>query len=363
MTPYFVIFGLLAVFSLLDILDGGKELKLRVFFFFFCVFFLFAAFRSGDQDYQNYVMAFKEVVYVNVLDADTMEGMGLYYMEPGFRILNKLLSYVTSNPFWVIATAAFIALALNFKCYLKYSPYILMTLLLYFCHTFLLREMIQIRSGIACAVCLSAIPFVEKKQWGAFLLAVALAGTFHTISWAFLIVYPFYWLRLNRKVLTGLLGVCLVVAFVCPFGKMLSLLPPFPLFDKIMIYMHSADYNQTLGVFTNPVTLKLLAVVGVGLYFYEQLCSCSKHFRILFNMLFIGTCWMLVFNDFSIVAARVATLFTTSEVIIVPMFFWLLRDNFFHKLVYWCVLCCYAFATLFLNLYVGNVLPYQLNLF
>ena len=363
MIPYFVIFGLLAIFSLLDVLDGGKELKLRVFFFFFCVFFLFAAFRSGDQDYQNYVMAFKEVVYVNVLDADTMEGMGLYYMEPGFRILNKIVSCFTSNPFWIIAIAAFIALSLNFRCYLKYSPYILLTLLLYFCHTFLLREMIQIRSGIACAICLSAIPFVEKKQWGAFLLAVALAGMFHTISWAFLIVYPFYWFRFSRKMLARLLVICLVIAFVCPFGKLLSLLPPFPLFDKIMIYMHDTDHNQTLGVLTNPVIMKLLAVSCVGLFFYGHLCACSRHFRILFNMLVIGTCWMLVFNDFSIVAARVATLFTTSEVIIIPMFFWLLKENFFHKLVYWLVLCCYALATLSLNLYVENVLPYRLSLF
>lgn len=363
MIPYFVIFGLLMVFSLLDILDGGRELKMRVFFFFFCVLFLFAAFRCGDQDYQNYVIAFKEVVYVNVLDAEDMEGMGLYYMEPGFRILNKIISYFTSNPFWVIATAAFIALFLNFRCYLKYSPYILLTLLLYFCHTFLLREMIQIRSGIACAICLSTIPLIERKEWGAFMIAIALAGMFHTISWAFLIVYPFYWLRLNRMTLTTLIGFCLVIAFVFPFGKLLSLLPSIPLFEKIMIYINDTDHNQTVGVFTNPVVLKLLAVSGVGLFFYEELCAYSRHFRLLFNMLIIGTCWLLVFNDFSIVAARVATLFTVSEVIIIPMFLVILENNFFHKLVYWGVLCCYTFVTLFLNLYVENVLPYRLSLF
>ena len=363
MIPYFAIFAVLAVFSILDILDGGKEMKQRAFFLFFSFLFLFAAFRAGDQDYQNYVAAFREAAYVDVLDKSAMEGTLIYFMEPGYRLLNKLLSLVTSNPLWIVALTAFVSLFLNFKCYREYSPYFLLTVLLYFVHTFLLREMIQIRSGVACAICLYSVRYGLKGDVVRYLLLVVLAGLFHTISWAFLLVYPVYWSRLGRRTWGVLGGISLGVALFFPLGHLLALLPPIPVFEKILIYVADSYYNQPLGVFTNPTMLKTLAVAGVGLYFYRSLGEQSKYFRLLFNMYMIGTCWLLLFNDFSIIAARVATLFTISEVILIPMFLSLLSQNFFHRLLFWSVLIVFCVATLSLNLYVGNVLPYKLSLF
>ncbi|WP_099293609.1 EpsG family protein [Butyricimonas sp. Marseille-P3923] len=359
MIPYFVVFGILAVFAILDVFDGGQELRKRTLFLFFVILCFFAAMNVGDQDHANYELAFRESIDANVLDKQSLIGKEIYFMEPGYRLLNKLISFFTHQSFFIFAITAFVTLLLNFKVYKKYSPYFLFSVLLYYGHIYLVREMIQIRFGIASAICLYSISFIVQKRWKIFVLLVGIAAMFHTIAWVFLLMYPFYWLKMNRNNYAWMLIVCLCFAWFFPIGRMLSYLPDISIFYKIKLYVDSQQFNQTLGVISNPVVLKSIIVSVVGIYFYSVLSEEYAFFRLLFAIYIFGACWLLVFNDFSIVAGRVATLFTSSEVIIVPMYISLLQKNLFHKMLSWCIIVGYCFMTIFLNLYNGNVLPYQ----
>lgn len=98
----------------------------------------------------NYELAFRESVGANVLDKQSLTGKEIYFMEPGYRLLNKLISFFTHQSFFIFAIAAFITLFLNFKVYKKYSPYFLFSVLLYYGHIYLVREMIQIVRDSEC---------------------------------------------------------------------------------------------------------------------------------------------------------------------------------------------------------------------
>lgn len=363
MIPYFVVFGILAVFAILDVFDGGQELRKRTLFLFFVILCFFATMNIGDQDHWNYVAAFHESKEVNIFDRESMQGTLLYNMEPGYRVLNKIVSFVTEQSFYIFLIMAFVALSLNFTVFRKYSPYVFLSILLYFGHPFLLKEMIQIRVGVACALCLYSLCFVDKGRPVSFIFIVALAGMFHTIAWTFLVVYPLYKLNVGRNNYVAFLVISLFVALFFPLGQLFSRLSFLPLFEKINLYVNYDAHNQTLGVFTNPMILKNIVLSILGLYFFVELSEKFQSFKMFFLTYVIGTCWSLLFNDFSIIAARVSSLFISSEVIIIPMYFYLLRNNLFHRMMFWFVLVCYCFVTVTWDLYGGTVSPYQFNLF
>lgn len=359
MIPYFIVLGILAIFAILDVFEGGEELKKRVLLLFFVILSFFATLNIGDQDHANYVLAFNESIGANVLDRQSLAGKEIYFMEPGYRLLNKVISTITDQSFFLFALVAFMTLLLNLKMFSKYSPYFLFSVLLYYGHIYLLREMIQIRFGLASAICFYSIRFIVQKQWKIFVFLVVIAGMFHTIAWVFLLLYPFYWLKMNKNNYALLLIVCLCIALFFPIGRLMSYLPDMYIFEKVRLYIGSQQYNQTLGIISNPVVFKSLVVSIVGLWHYSFLTKEYRLFRLLFSMYLFGTCWLLVFNDFSIVAGRVATLFTFAEVIIIPMYISLLQKNLFHRLLSWSIIVIYCFMTVFLNSHNGNVLPYQ----
>lgn len=233
MIPYFVVFGILAVFAILDVFDGGQELRKRTLFLFFVILCFFATMNIGDQDHWNYVGAFHESKEVNIFDRESMQGTLLYNMEPGYRVLNKIVSFVTEQSFYIFLIMAFVAFELNFTVFRKYSSYVFLSILLYFGHPFLLKEMIQIRVGVACALCLYSLCFVDKGRPVSFIFIVTLAGMFHTIAWTFLVVYPLYKLNVGRNNYVVFLVISLLIALFFPLGQLFSRLSFLPLFEKI----------------------------------------------------------------------------------------------------------------------------------
>ncbi len=337
MTPYFVIFTLLAVFALIDAFDPPRRQKLFILLFCFVVLALFAGLRMGDRDYYNYVDGFREVERwgMNYSKLDMAS-----YFEPGYNFTAWVTASLTHSPAALFLVVASIAVGLNLSSFKDYSRYFLIAVMLYFVHTFLLRDAMQIRAGVAAAVCLYSLRHVGSRSLAKFLITVAIAVSFHLASLFFVVVYWLYNMDWGRRVWIWIVAVCLAVAFVAPLGHLLTLLPGGGVMQRLLNYTWMVGSEESVGVLANPTILK----------------------QLFFVPLIVSLCWLLIWNDFPIVAGRIATFFSVTEVLVVPSFLYLFTPA--SRPVAALGIVAFAFTVLYLNVRPGaNVLEYQNVLF
>jgi hypothetical protein len=353
---YYVVFSALAISAFINNFSIERCQKL---FFFVCAFFLlvlFAAFRGDGFDYNTYLRVFTDLDRSNNIFSFS-ENNSYYYIEPGFRFIVKLFSFILS-PVYIFFAIAFLSVFINFYCFKKYSPYVFLTIILYFVHTFLLREMIQIRAGLACSICLYSLIYIEQKKILQFMFLILLSISIHSASIIFCLAYVFYQFNVSTKTLAILLGIALYVGLSMPLGQLITWIPN----EKLTIYANSALASKSIGVFNNPTVIKSLVFVIIGLVFYERMRKLLPHFCVLFHTYYISLLWMLLFNDFSIIAGRIATFFSITEIILVPSYMLLLKKDLFHILIMHIIIVIFAGLTLYLNISTENIPPYIFRL-
>ena len=216
----------------------------------------------------------------------------------------------------------------------------------------------QIRAGLACALCLYSIRYIVSKKIYHFLFVILLAATIHLAAITFLISYFLCNLKIGVKTLRYLILISLVIGVCMPLGQFLKSLPYMEGLDRIQNYSGSDGFNQTLGVFSNPTVLKQLIVSAVCLKYYDRLDKKVYAFRILVTIYVFSLCWLVIWNDFGIVAARIATFFSIGEVLLIASFYQLLSS----KKTYAVIIGLASFIFLTLNLVKGD-LNYQLVFF
>lgn len=353
MEPYFIIFFILSFLSIWDSI-GLKIAHRRIFLLLSAILLvLFAALRFETPDWIEYRDAFLEIVEVGY-NYSRFEKSAIF--EPLYNLTAYIVSLFTANPtihFFVIAA---IAVGLNLSFYSRYSKYFLLTLLFYFVHTYLFRETMQIRSGVAAAIVLWSLRYVFRQRFIKFSLLVSLATGFHIGAALFFIIYPIYRFNWSRKVWLYIIAFSIFFAIFLPFGKIIILMPTGGIFQRILVYSWMMEASQG-SVFTNPTILKQLLLVVVALRYWSVLEQKMDYFRLFITPLMISLCWLLVWNDFTIVAARIATFFSVTEVMLMPMFFYLVTPK--SRPIVGLILILIAFAILGLNIAVDNFAEYN----
>lgn len=353
MMPYYIIFIVLALFSLSDLINIRREQRLIVFFISGLILILFAGLRYDSQDWMPYKNAFDEVYSVG-FDYSRFELSSFF--EPLYNVIVFLVTLFTNNVFVMFTVIATISVTLNLSFYRRYSSYFLLVVVLYFVHTFLLRETILIRSGVAAGIVLWALPAAYAGRFWKFSLLIVLAMGFHLASIVAFLIYIIYRLDWSPQTWRYLIGASFIIGMFMPFGKLLGLLPSGGVFDRILVYSWMVGGN-TAGVLTNPTIIKQLFFAIVGLVYWKTLQEKMPYFKMLFVPLLISVCWLMVWNDFAIVAGRMATFFSVTEVLVVPMLIYLSTEK--SKPLMGVMIIIYALTTLALNLLSANVLGYK----
>ncbi len=304
---------------MLDALEVRKRQRVVVLFLVGVILTVFAGWRyqPGAQDFEEYCRSYLDIVENGLNKTQYSSSAGIF--EPGFVFTFYVCSFISESPHWGLLVIAALAVGINLSCYRAYSPgFFLFATLFYFIHTYILRDMSLIRSGVAAAIMLYALRYVERRQVWRFLGMGLVAMSFHLASVIFLVVYPFYRLNWSRKTWTVVVICSLVIAYVMPFGRLLSSLPAVGVLSRVANYTWMIG-GQSLGVLTNPTVLKQLFFVSLSLMYYETLSTKIPHFKVLLVPYVMSVCWLMVWNDFPIVSGRMATFLSVTEVLIMPL--------------------------------------------
>ena len=283
------------------------------------------------------------------------------FMEPGYVFVNAVVKTFTSNYIFLFLTAALISIGVTIYNYYRYSTYVLLSILLYFVHTYLYRDMNQVRAGIAAAIGLFLIAQIDNREHIKSFRTLLLSGIFHVASLSLVIPYLLSFFQITRKKIILLYAFSLGLGIIGVGRILVKLLPTSGyLFAKIAGYASNQSYGAALELYdlTNVKNLFILLVV---LIYWNRLKAIIPYFETLVLFLAVSASWRLAFSDLGIIAGRVATFFDIVEVIVIPYFVCISR----YKWMTVSAIILYAFMTLYLNLYSVKISPqpYSLSLF
>jgi len=196
MTPYFLLLGIPAFFSLFK--KTSKEEKkvsviaLDIFFLIFLVLLCLRSVQCG-VDQKNYLYFFNQVKGVGFID------LFFVYLEPGYFVLAKLTQIVTQNFQVLIALISFLTVIPLWKMYRKETKNAYLTVILFATVAPFTVYFSGLRQILAVTLGIPAYYYAKEKKPLHFLLIVLLAYFFHQSALLLFILYPLYHIKLTKN--------------------------------------------------------------------------------------------------------------------------------------------------------------------
>ncbi|RZL69173.1 MAG: EpsG family protein [Pedobacter sp.] len=328
-----IVFALLVFISFMDVARVSNVTKFIVFVAIGALLVFLASFRFGDRDYLNYLDIYNGV---NALfESRTVETV---HGEPGYLLLNRICKTLGIGSIGVFFIMALSSVTLSLAYFRKHTDFFLIALLIYFSHVFLLRDMLQIRSGLAASISLYSLCYIQQRKLLPFLLIILLASMFHAgAAILFLVYFLFPYLRDNTKRQYFLVGLGFLLGIVLSASLLEYVFIEVIYVPGVSLYTGDEEYFKSLGLL-NPVLLKSASLVILLIYFKDKIQRNVVLFEVFLVSLITSVFWLATFNNFSIFGARLATYLSNVEHLLIPSLFY----TNIRKIYLWIIIVCYC---------------------
>jgi hypothetical protein len=216
---------------------------------------------------RDMIGGFDVYIYGDVYENITFQHLYSSFFEKGFTLYFYILSFIEPRREFMFFCTALLILSLHVIFIKKYSPYIYISLFIYFAK-FYLMSFVYLRQGIAMGFIWFAFAFFYKKKYFKFSLLVVLAFYFHQSS---LIILPFLFIankRLNYLQILGLSVVILLLSFLSSTNIIISTFAENINSEKILAYTEKSSSINLLYLFEGISYLVILFFFKP--YFYKN---------------------------------------------------------------------------------------------
>lgn len=308
MLPYFTVLFAITAATLFD----GKKVGNFLFFCLAIWMLVFSAFRvggTGTGDYDAYLHLYSLTdTFEKVIDPEI-------HAEIGFRILSFLGNYWGFEGQFIIVMMATLAFLPVVYIIYKYSPYKILSLLVWMPY-FLTMNMHSSRTSVAAAFGLLFMMFYYNKKWFKTVLCLSFAILFH--SSALILLFVFLAKIKLKKILYFLILALILLIAISPFELMIILFNSVglaKLSSFVQIYISSDEYGYPMEIYDPRI---ILGMGVVFLIFKFQVKVIEYLDMYLFKIYTIGVLFMIVFSSVVIMAWRLSYFFLLIGVIVIP---------------------------------------------
>lgn len=256
--------------------------------------------RGGGPDYKDYYNYF----YFGTRGIEK---------EIGYALLNKIVYYIFGdfNIFMIIVGICIVGGRIIYIY--KYSPVVILSLLIYYTGNYLTLDFDVFRQGIALSIILVfSIKYIEKGDVNKFIISVLCATSFHLSAFIFLIAY--YVRKIEFKVRTYIIilfssliiGITNLVSIAI---KIANIIPSTRLQSKYEQYFSGTGISGLgIGFITD-----FILVIFILYFIYKGNFKNNLNVK-LFLLGFIGECLLIRYPS-----GRFMLYFTFSKVILYPL--------------------------------------------
>ncbi|MCD9544468.1 hypothetical protein GLP24_06360 [Photobacterium carnosum] len=349
MILFYLIFSILLIGALLqlyNLIDKNFDYSSKsILFIVAFLLIVIAGFNLTSNDYIAYSEIIKQSAILPISEYNNIHGDFLFKLLSGFVYSN------TGSLDATFVTFAFISVFSVFYIITKDSKLAFFSVFIYFAHAFLNKEMIQIRAGLASALLLVAISSQAHRKNKMAFIYIVLSGYFHSSALIALIPYTFslFFKGDNFKKISFILLLLSfsfyffnIPAVIIQYSNLLGILP-----NGVNNYTEWNLYNYDLGLL-NPNTIKQIIIIFLALYYFSN----NKLYSTYYCYFLIGVCWLISFSSIAILAARISSILTISELILVPMIIQNAVKN--RILIGWIFIFLYI-VMFFMNVFFRNI--------
>ncbi|QZT36388.1 EpsG family protein [Halosquirtibacter xylanolyticus] len=222
----------------------------------------------------------------------------LLIFEPFFIYFVLLAKTLVNDHIFVFFLAASLSIILKSYSIAKYSPYQLLSFIIFLSSYFLSLEFNQMRQGISVGFFVFSIEFLFKKEYIKYYL-ILLTGCFFHSSLLLCLLVPFVPRTSNYKIIILSVLTCFIFVFLSlPLSSIIKFISPFApsmVGDKLLYYILS-EYAIKVGF--SVVQLWYIIIVLLGCYYIRFVNSTKYEFY--FNLFVVGVCLNFIFNSVSV---------------------------------------------------------------
>ena len=146
-------------------------------------------------DLHNYLPEFYYVARTNSI----IDGLRTGYHEPGYLLLIKLISLVSSDNRCYLVATSIISLIGPLVLIEKYSKNISVSVLLYFAMGFYTNTFNNVRQSMAISIIFCSIPFLINRCFWKYVIGTLLATSVHYSAFVMILIYPLFGRPLDIK--------------------------------------------------------------------------------------------------------------------------------------------------------------------
>ena len=333
----------IAIFVFLLIVSLGSNKWKWLFLFVFVFLVLFAGFRNDNVGVDTYEYR----LFFNFLS----RGYYISWLEPGWVILNIVISKIGGNFLELLTIVSFLTLLPVFYVVKKNSPYIFFSLFVFYGLHIYCGAFNLMRQYLAISITFLAYFLFERGKQKTALLTWLFACSFHYSC--ILAVIVFFFNKVHTKIDIKYFLVLIFCAFA--FGSIVN--------RQIIDIVTFSEYTAVAKQRENVVVAGLLTIAVDIFMLTIAYTSKPKLLNSFWGRLFVLS--IVVFNaTYTLyLSARIYSLFAISQVIFLPLY--IKYSTIKNKLI----------PILFVGLYVSvqfwrmyltngnNILPYQINVF
>lgn len=349
MAIYLSVFILLIVLALSELLLKNE----KIIFISSSLLALMAGLRfHTGYDFQSYEKFYREVDQISEVINGSIDA------EPGYLLLNYIFSSVGLNFYYFILIFSVFSIGLLAYFLSKYTKYPTIFLLYYYVRFFLVRDMGQIRSAIACIILLYAIPYILKKEPMKFFIIVFVASLFHISAWFFVIAYLFNnkFKKITLKSISLMVLACSFIGVIVQIPKLYIWAVP----DRYISYFTNPVYTQGKWIMNPILWMQIGILIGSILCYHSNNKEEKTMFEGALKIYLVSSLILLAAGNLGTVGGRISTLFATTEILIVPYLFMNFTKNKLLNIIFYIGFTIIIFILIFVvsNAYKSYI-PYQ----
>ncbi len=273
MIPYYIMVGVPIVFYLLyggtnQYLNNEKKQRITIFLFFAAFLtLLMLRDKTVGVDINRYLIHFKSVSKLSF-----SEIFEAFESERGYRVLNKIISFFTTDEQMFLVIMAFLTVIPIARLYFKESEQALLSISIFLIIPNYNIVFSGLRQALAIAIVAISYKYVKEKKLIKFILLIALAMTFHTSAFIAFLIYPFYHMNISKGKLIAIIPAIIAILV---FNK--------PIFEFILQFLGEyGDYEyEETGAYTMIILFALFLIFA---YFVPDENKMDKEARGLRNL-------------------------------------------------------------------------------
>lgn len=264
--------------------------------------------------------------------------------EYGFLVINKLLGFISENPYFLLISAGtFILFSFRYAIR-KYSMNPFLSYYFFVVLVFFATSMNIMRLFIAMSICIYSIKYINEKKIYKFLLLVILASTFHFSSIIFMISYLINYFKLSRYNLI-VFSVSMVVLYIV---KGLFLVKLIGAFSSVYAERYAQDITSGSGL---GMLLFLIGTISIALIYRNMYISNDLHKNDKYRYLDLWIKMLLLAIPFNIVAldieiaARMMWYFKLAVLFLIPNVLEDIKLNSYSKIIFFFISIIFLLVT------------------